>query len=356
MMAGLLQRLWPWLSNGALSVSGQIRQPVRQILVVRDGPSASYDYYLAPRLLAPHETRPVRVVDLKADPAVIFDHAAADGTFVLFCRYLSAPWLSALERHTEALAGIGLFVDDDIAGLVNDGSVPWPYRIRLVRKHLWHLPGLSLRLNLVLVSTPALADRLADCRPRLVPPVGSAADTPGPGVAAHPSPVVAFHSTASHTAEHAWLAPILRDVAAAVPACRFDIYANWRTRRYWRGLPNVTLHDPAAWPIYRSSTRERGASLLLAPMLDGPVNAARAPTKRIDAWRMGAGLISNAVGVYRPSALEQTLGGVVPLVPEAWRDTVCAVLANPRRLQDLATENARLVRTWGESIDRLPIP
>jgi hypothetical protein len=323
-----------------LTARGHLRRPATSIIVVTEGPSPSFDYYLAPRIA--QSQLPVTTARLADDPAALL-RVASSGALIIFCRYVTAAWIAALDDPR--LAGAALFLDDDIAALIDDASVPLPYRLRLWQKHQRHVPALSRALDLLWVSTLALAARFPGAAPVVLPPQPGDADTPQ----ARPASQVvriAFHSTASHAAEHAWLAPVLARVAAAHPTVTFDVYMNWRTARFWRSVPNVTAHAPKAWPNYRADTRARGADLLLAPMLPSLVNAARAPTKRIDAYRLGAAMMTNAADIYLPTTDELATGLLVDLDREAWVAAIGQLVRDQERRTRLTAVNMRVVETW----------
>ena len=112
----LMTRLAPPLAS-----SGRVRRAPTRIVVVVSGPNPSFDYYLAPRLGA---DVPAEVRDIAAAPSPGEARAMLTGAFVLFCRYSSGAWLRAIESCEDVIAGVGLFVDDDIDALAADRTVP----------------------------------------------------------------------------------------------------------------------------------------------------------------------------------------------------------------------------------------
>src|SRR4051794_5481648 len=91
-----------------LAASGRLRRRPTSIIAVVAGPNPSFSYYLSPRLDA--ETMPVRTLDLGTIPS----GRELRDAFVVFCRYTSGAWMRAIEAHAGDIAGVGLFVDDDI--------------------------------------------------------------------------------------------------------------------------------------------------------------------------------------------------------------------------------------------------
>ena len=140
--------------NAAASrASGQLRRAPKRVIVVVTGPNPSFDYYLAPRLkdieFRPDAGRRSRCGSLHLEAREFLTDA-----FILFCRYTSGAWMRRLDACTDLIAGVGLFIDDDIDALAIDGAVPLPYRLRLWRLHLAQRRGLIRHCDLLLVANP----------------------------------------------------------------------------------------------------------------------------------------------------------------------------------------------------------
>lgn len=143
-----------------LGQSGAPSRPFRRLIVVIDGPNSSFDYYIGSRLELQPDV-PATVLQLSADPASV-DPGLFEAGLVLFCRYVSARWLSFLRHIGPRLAGTALFLDDDLPALCRDRGVPLLSRARLFLKATRHWPRLAGLLDLVIVSTPVLAGRLGN--------------------------------------------------------------------------------------------------------------------------------------------------------------------------------------------------
>ena len=296
----------------------------------------SFDYYLSPRLNAAGAL-PHVVADLADPPGHDAARGLFDGALVLFCRYLSRAWIELLGTHADAIAGTGLFVDDDIDALAADRAVPLWYRARLLRRHLMHRRALSRRCDVLLVAGPVLAARHAVANPFVLPPCASTDDQP---LARHEGAAtkVAFHSTSVHAAEHRWLRPVMRAALVAEATLTFDVAAGAPLSWHWHGLERTRIAAPLPWPRYRADSRAQGADILLAPLLPTAANAARSWTKRIDAMRLGAALLVSEPEIYRVTEAERALGMAVPMDPAAWTAAI-GELARDRgrrhRLRDL---------------------
>jgi hypothetical protein len=324
-----------------LQARGRLRRPPSRIVAVIAGPNPSFDYYLQPRLQCAGGL-PFSVADVHNTP-----DESLDGAFVLFCRYMSGAWLGAVERNADRIAGVGLFLDDDIDALFADPSVPLDYRGRLARLALMHRRRLARVLDILFVATPVLASRYHAANPRILTPLASAKDEPlerAPSASLR----IAMHSTSVHAAENRWLRPVMAAALGSHPAISLEVIADPLRALPWRRHAGVHITPPMRWPAYRAHSREQGADLLLAPLLPTPANAARSATKRIDAMRLGAALMISDPAVYRPDTEETALGMSVPAEPAQWIAAIKA-LAHDRerviRLRDLNRAHVQAMST-----------
>jgi hypothetical protein len=296
------------------------------------GDNPSFDYYLAPRL-ALHPGPPIERLDLRALPSVR-EAAPWTDTFVIFCRYVSRGWLATLHRRAPELAGVGLFIDDDIAALARSPDAGWRYRWKLHRHALSRWPRLAPMLDRVWVSTTPLAELWGRHAPVLLPPIAGELDLAStPQASAFP--LVGLHATSSHGADQRWLEPVVRGVLAADPAIKFEVVAGRDVARRWAGDPRVRVIPYRSWPDYRAETAAHGRDLLLAPTMPGPVNAARAAVKRIDAARCGAALLVSDPMVFEVSDDEAGLGMAAPLEAGSWIDRILALMGDEARRRAL---------------------
>jgi hypothetical protein len=81
---------------------------------------------------------------------------------------------------------------------------------------------------------------------------------------------------------------------------------------------------------------------MLASLLPTGVNAARAPTKRIDAARGGAALLLSNPEVYAPSQEERARDMLVDLDPDRWVRAITDLVRDPGRIRELARPIAPL--------------
>ena len=324
----------PGASDPPTIEARETQRPVRRLAIVTAGENPSFDYYLAPRL-ALHAAPPMSRFDLSA-PRRTRETADWADTFIIFCRYVSRGWLSTLEAHAGELAGVGLFIDDDVAALAAGALQSLRYRWKLRRLATDRWPRLTPMLDAVWVSTAPLAELWSAKAPRLTPPLADEAD-----LATRPMspdrPLVALHATSSHDADQRWLAPVVRAVLAADPAITFEVVA--RSERFWRGDERVRVIPYRSWPDYRADTAAHGRDLMLAPLLPSAANAARADVKRIDAARCGAALLVSDRAVFQVSQAEAALGMAAPLDAATWTRRILELMGDPERRRALVDLN-----------------
>ena len=133
--------------------------------------------------------------------------------------------------------------------------------------------------------------------------------------------------------------PVASRVLAENPDVDFEVVAQGRLAAGWRRIDRVTVLPQLPWPEYRQATAKRAVDVMLASLLPTRVNAARAPTTRIDAGRSGAALLVSDPEVYAPSQEERALGMLVDLDPDRWVRTIADPVRDPDRIRELARLN-----------------
>ena len=264
------------------------------------------------------------------------------GGFVILCRYLPRIWEHWLESHAPGLAGIGLLLDDDMARLVTDLSVPRMYRLRLASRGLAPWRFLSGRLHVLWTSGDALAGRFAQARPRVLQPVPSAIDLASPAERMGGPVRIAFHATAAHFREHKFAAQLCAHLQGQRDDFVFDVIASKDTAHLWQGL-RAHVRAPMPWPQYRQLAGSNSFEILLAPLAPVAVNHTRSPTKAIDAVRFGAAAILSDGPAY------ESLRGAALLVPfelQAWRDAITNLLEDRTLIQQHADTLRAEVSSW----------
>lgn len=328
-----------------MTVSGQAEPGVfRRIVIVADRPNPTLDLYLGQRsTLSPG--LPVEVVAPTSRPVDLQD------AMLVHCRYLDDAWLDA----GEAAAVVALLIDDDMAGMLRDGTLPGAYRWRLWRRSVSRWSKLRRRLDVVFVSTAEVARRWRATRVEVMPPIAEAIDLQPPATWRDP-PRFAFHQTASHLAEHRWLRRLAPELLARCPGWRLEVAAAGQLVDLWSGLEGVDILPVMPWDRYRRETGQLGRRVLLAPFRPSRVNAARSASKRIDAARMGAALVVSDAAVYALTAEERSQDMMIPYDAGAWVEGLAALSRDPERVAALAARNRRGVEQAHAAARPLCVP
>ena len=318
---------------------------IDRIVVLKWGENPTYDYYLRPRLRGLHAIT-IDVSRGKSASTIALEH----GDYVLICRYLNRDWAHKINRAS-GLAGAGLFFDDDYVAFMGDRSVPLLYRLDVARRTILPLRRIRHRLTDIFVSTLVLRDPFRLARDTGLRPIPAEEDLLSPPGSLPGEPVrIAFHAQLSHLADHGFAADIARGLAGNSNVA-FDVIGPAQARNLWADIPSVTFQSEIDWPSYRRRTGQVGADILIAPMLDTPLNQARSATKAIDAVRMGA------AGVFQASPAYESLGEIALLVaggPEAWI-TELRRLIGQRQVRDAHASRLRAeIEIWAKRSDGFP--
>ncbi|MDQ0454167.1 hypothetical protein [Rhizobium paknamense] len=310
---------------------GRPRRPVKRIIVFGRMPNPTFDYYLAARLEAPGMP-PFQVCDIRSFRA---EDLEAEGSFVLICRYASTAVLRWIESRHANLAGVGLFLDDDIPAVITGDDADLPYRLFLWYRAIFPLRRLNRHLDCLWLSTPRLADAIGEPGAKLLPPAPPERLWRSASFELSVDQVViAYHATGVHVAEHHFLRPIIETVLAARPQARFEVVAGPNAAGIWQGLERCHVLSPTSWTDYLEKMASARVDIFLVPLTPSAVNDCRAPTKRIDAARL------NAAGLYSASP-SYGFGhdrGEIHLAHEAedWVRAILALIDNPAERKAVA--------------------
>ncbi len=327
-MTSARERLARWIERRLpqprlrLGGSGGPRGPVKRIVVFGRIPNPTFDYYLAARLDAP-DMPPYEVADIRGRDTPALN---ADGAFVILCRYASPSVLRWIESNAKHLSGVGLFLDDDIPAVVTGKDADFLYRLFLWYRALWPLRRLNRHLDIVWVSTPHLASRLARVEAMVLPPAPAKELWRGDGsdgdwhCQSNGDVLIGYHATGVHLEEHRFLRPIIAEVLRARPRARFEVFADRRAKAIWHGLDRVQIREPMPWAEYLADANTRRIDIMLVPLSPSHVNESRSPTKRIDAARYkAAGVFSESIAYGWSRDTEELR---IPYAADAWREVI----------------------------------
>ncbi len=321
-------------------MSDSTNQP--NVYLVGADVAPSYNFFLLALEGAAFKTVPIR------HPTEIPRHGLAGG-WLVFVRYISREWRQWVTSNRRSLAGLALFMDDDVLDPRSAVGMPWRYRWKLWRLAARHVSWLRSQGAELWVSTPYLQEKYADWTTKLVLPAEPKHE---------PVTRVFYHASASHRAEIDWLKPIMQQVIEADPSIRFELIGDRSVRKAWRQLPGVTVVHPMTWSAYLSFSALEGRHIGLAPVLDAPFNRARSYTKFFDITRSGAVGIYSEHPVFAGAIDHGENGLLIKNRPEEWVDAIRQLAADPglraRLLDEARVKVGRLSEQARDSGGWLP--
>lgn len=323
------------------AATGSPRAPVESIIFFGRMPNPTYDYYFCARLQA-EGMPPFRVVDIR-DPSLM--NLQAKGVFAIVCRYATSKLLDWIEKNTEVLSGVGLFLDDDIPAVVTGRDASFAYRLSLVTRALMPLRRLNQHIDVVWVSTSQLASRLHGVEAKILPPSPAMASwqlaRPRPRNLNGERVRLAYHATGVHLEEHLFLRPIIERVMRDRPVVDFEVFADSRAQRVWKGIDRALLREPLPWDAYLADAKTHQIDIMLVPLVRSYVNDSRAPTKRIDVARYGAAGIFSEGEVYGLGSRSAEL--LLEARPDEWRSAIIKLVDDPTMRNRFAKETESAV-------------
>lgn len=306
------------------------RPAVGDAYVVEEQANPSSDYFVVPALLA----QGYRVH--RCGFAELPQAAALAGALVVFVRYLPAPWRGLVQSQRDKLAGVILFIDDDLLDVRAAAGMPLRYRYKLFTLTTRHGGWLRSQDVRLWVSTPWLASKYAQWSPLQV--------APRPLARTGADCRVFYHGTASHEAEVRWLQPVVEQVLRENPRIAFEIVGGPAVHRLFRGLPQVTVVHPMKWPAFQAFMDMGGRDIGLAPLLPLPFNRARSCTKFIDVTRCGAAGLFASDSLCADVVRDGVDGLLLPMEEKVWAETILQLADDPQRRRRLAAAAAERMR------------
>jgi len=304
------------------------------VVLIHQGAGSTIDHFLR----GPLEAWDAQIIEVDSAeaPGPHFQNAIAGAHLVVVVRYLPRPWLRAL-RHVRR-AGIRLvyLMDDDLLDPALLPQLPAAYRQRLRQRITRQRAKVPELCDLIWVTSEFLERKYAHLGALRIPL------SPHPDLLAkQPRLQLAYLGSSVHALEFAWLRELLILLQARQPHTHVDLFGDLSINRQFRDLPRVRILHPMRWSSYLAETGQTRCDLLLTPLLESPLNAARAPVKFIDAARCGAaGLYSDRLpyrGFIRPGVDGLLLGDR----QQDWLEAIEWLIGDSEARHRLATEGRR---------------
>ncbi|MGQ2917228.1 MULTISPECIES: hypothetical protein [Rhizobium] len=320
------------------------RSAVKNVIVFGRHPNPTADYYFTARF-ADRPDVGYQLADIRRES---FTDINAEGALVILCRYVSSSAMRWIRRNEDQLAGVVLFLDDDIPAVILGRDAPLPYRFFLYYRGLYHLKQLNRYLDAVWVSTQRLGESLGGVKFVIVPPapppqlwnVKKTSGVPAGEV------LIAYHATSVHYSEHRFLQPIIAKVLQERPHARFEVFADRRAGKIWSRMDRVTVRSPVSWAEYLAESTNRPVDIMLVPLCPSHVNACRSPTKRIDVARFGAAAVFSLSEAYGKNEDGDEI--LLPHDPRLWTEAVIDLIDNADLRKNVADATRARVASMAE--------
>lgn len=297
-----------------------------QCLLVDSGPNPSTDYFVKP-CLQERGLIPQRANWQQLPPR----EAPSYGSSVVFVRYLSRPWQHWVTRYRDRFESVYYFMDDDLFDAASWSGQRWGYRWRLFQRahrfQAW-LKSIDARLW---VSTSALARKYADWQPDVLPVCSPYSHNPSDQSVTpviNDTPIVFYHGSASHEAEMKWLVPVFKGLLTRHRDVQIEVIADTRIQRHFSSLKDkhgerLQIVEPMPWPDYQQFITQKTRTVGLAPLLDTPFNAYRAPTKQFDIEAAQAtGLFARHPAFANIPQSSETPHQLLPMDQQLWQEVI----------------------------------
>lgn len=262
---------------------------------------------------------------------------------VVIARYLPEHWIGPLKQFSRKGGRVVYFMDDDLMDPHALAGLPRRYAKKIRALALNRRAVLESMCSEFWVASSFLAQKYRDWNPAVLAPQPSSSVLEQAGTAS-----VCYHGTASHQADIEWLVPLIGNLQATGPGVNFEIFGDHSVNRMFRQLPRVSIVHPMSWPNYLAFTAAVHRDIALAPLLPGPFNAGRGPTKFFDFARMGAVGIYTDVAPYRGFICDGVDGILLPNDADLWVKTIVELVADvPRReLMAKAARQRAIAMAW----------
>ena len=311
-----------------------VRERGERGVLLHQGAGSTIDHFLR----GPLERLETRLVELDSGLGPTLDslETLRAAHWVVVVRYLPRRWLRALDEVRKGGATLIYLMDDDLLDPDLLAELPPAYR-RRVRERITaqrgRVPGLFDRIWVTSAVLERRYGQLGAVRLPLCPHPSL--------LLARPRLQLAYLGTSVHQREFAWLRDLLSVLQERQDHTHVDLFGDLTINRQFRDLPRVRVLHPMTWPSYLAETGPGRVDILLTPLLESPVNAARAPVKFIDAARCGAAGLYSDRPPYRGFIRHGVDGLLLGDQQRDWLEAIEQLIEDGEARRRLAEEGRR---------------
>lgn len=304
----------------------------QKVVVIEERANPSSDFFVLPYLAQGNAEISRHTFSDSVKPETLLNAS------LIFVRYIPAAWRVLIDSLGSKVGQIVLFIDDDVLDPAASVGMPWRYRLKLWRWSYRALPWLKQHKAQLWVANAYLAEKYYQWQPKII--------TAMPLLPTKYTPVTLFyHGSSSHQAEARWLYPIIAESLKNIPELNFEIIADKKIARLYRGLNKAHVLQPMSWLSYQALLQRQRYDIGLAPLLPLPFNQARSVTKFFDITQAGA------VGIYAQSPIYQAVttnrvGLCLPMHPQLWLEAIKALAIDDTRRKQLYSAAKQQINVW----------
>jgi hypothetical protein len=301
------------------------------VVVLHQGAGSTIDHFLR----GPLEKRQTRLLELDSaqEPKRGSLETLVTLRQVVVVRYLPRRWLRVLGQARRAGVTLIYLMDDDLLDPALLAELPPTYRRRVRERITLQRGRVPSLFDRIWVTSPVLERKYAHLGAERLPL------HPHPSLLLErPRVQLAYFGTSVHEREFAWLRELLSVLQARHAHTHVDLFGDLTINRQFRDLPRLRILHPMRWPSYLAETGPGRVDVLLTPLFDSPVNAARAPVKFIDAARCGAAGLYSDRPPYRGFIHHGVDGLLLGDQQRQWLEAIEQLLEDPEARRRLATQ------------------
>lgn len=258
------------------------------IYIIGSPQNSTFELYIAPRL-SKKAHRKCIFIDCHHQKAREVAPKPAN-SMVIINRYVTREIITWLTENRSGLNAIFWLIDDDLAAMLIDRSIPLLNKIR-PGATLYFKRNLTKLADHIFVSSKTLAQKFPDASVSILPPVFNFESMQDRKFNSRQL----LYFAKMHTHEHSFLYPIVKQVLARNKNTHFEVIATGSWARRWRSLDRVTVLPEMNYPAYKAFiTNRKYGGLFLVPLQPTRLNASRSFAKLLDVAATGsAGIVSN---------------------------------------------------------------
>jgi hypothetical protein len=326
-----------------------IREQGGRVVVLHQGAGSTIDHFLR----GPLERLGIGLleVDSGKEPTGIGLETLLTADRVVVVRYLPRRWLRPLGQARRAGTTLIYLMDDDLLDPDLLAEMPPSYRRRVRERITLQRGRVPAVFDRIWVTSAVLEGRYAHLGAVRLPL------RPHPSLLLErPRLQLAYLGTSVHEREFAWLRELLAVLQARQAHTHVDVFGDLAINRQFRDLPRLRILHPMRWPSYLAETGPGRVDVLLTPLLDSPLNAARAPVKFIDAARCGAAGLYSDRPPYRGFIRHGVDGLLLGDQQQEWLEAIERLIHDAEARRRLAEEGRRraLRLSQGEPVEGDP--